>query len=222
MRQFLYLFYLLPISFFWQQEPRNFHAFDENKQLVFIDEFDKGNVNKWHEGEKGKLIKEDAYANFDSGRFFFRGYKNGFNAYPCVVQFDYKKNYEIEIKAKITTRKPEKHGGIIFWGREDYNLLTGNYLYFYANTKVSVSSVKENVKNGALTIRESYQSSKDSVAIDYNVYTIRRFSDSFYVFVNGVFMTSINHFDLEGGKIGLGGNTGARVSYDYIKMSYLP
>jgi hypothetical protein len=223
MKRVLFILLFLPIYCVAQLNPRDFHAFDTDKQLVFIDEFDKRNVNKWHDID-GEPIRVDKRKNFDSGAFHFNGFKKGFNAYGCIVPFDYKSNYEIEIRAKVKLhgRKPERYSGIMFWARPSYKSFAGNYLYINGNGEISIYTLTHEAIDKNDCQEPLLKTVSDFRADEYNTYTVRKYSKWYYVFVNGIYLMAYPHIDIDGQSIGLGGDKGARVSYDYIKMSYLP
>ena len=224
MKNVLFTLLFLPIYCVAQLNPKDFYAFDTSKHLVFIDEFDKGNINKWHY-KNGEPIEIDKWVNFESSAFNFRGYKKGFKAYGCSVPFDYKSNYEIEIKAKVkhAGRKPDIRSGIMYWARRSYKSLAANYLYFRKNGEVRIYALTQDAIDKETYLPEPLVKTASNFRADeYNTYTVRKYSKWYYVFVNGVYLMAYPHIDIDGQSIGLGGNTGARVSYDYIKMSYLP
>lgn len=213
--------FMLPLKSFAQDIGIKYYAIDSvDKELVFFDDFEKQKDN-WL-SSNGEPVEFSKRVFIESGVFNFKGYKKGYKAWACKVPFDYSRNFEIEFRAKVESKNSSIHNGIIFWSREHTENLVANYLYFGSTGYVEFQTADEvNSKN----TKSGYTTSAISVIGfqlgGYNTYTIRHYNGVYYIFVNNNFLVLKPYVSTNGSFIGIGGNKGSLVKYDYIKMYYL-
>ena len=113
------------------------------------------------------------------------------------------------------------NGGIIYWGRIE-GTLNGYNIYFYPNGRTFIFHSDINFKDSTNTKARKTITAKDPYNDDnFNRYTIRKYEDKYYVFINGLFYKKLNAVPLTGKVIGLGSSYNATTIFDDISISIL-
>lgn len=199
-----------------QNKPKDYYAFKGHKELIFLDDFDR-DAGIWGDSTDNAdefIIKR--------GEYIYKSDSFDYSAMPCIVDIDFRRNFEIEFKAKIISNNDNEHTGVVFWGRED-TLYNGHYFYFqdknkhhifYCNNSIEGISHPDVDKN--IYARGVFNTD------DLNLFTIRRYNKFYYIFINGIYSGKQKYIPLLGKRIGLGGSRNTTALFKYIKISYLP
>ncbi len=227
----------------------NYHYFtDSSKTLIYYDDFSELNpawgissieelikpneesdndlpkTRKEKRNQK-KIDKVDSYFTVKGGHFnYYWPIKDEVDIAPLIQEIDYDRNFEIEIRSKITGSAFNNYFGVLNWGRIGEASYAGQYLYYrpYSSSAIFHCGNKD-VKGSCDGKNYFFKPSKKSYnPTGFNSFTIRKVKSNYYVFVNGIFQTTAPFIPLEGKAIGLGAKGKTKLLVDYIRISYLP
>ncbi len=210
---------LLPLLAAAQKNPGRYAAYNAgDKKLVFADSF-VDNRNDWLPDE-GRCCK---WPYIENG-FYYRNDTVGFNGYPHAVAFDFTKNFQLDIVAKVTDARKQ---GVIYWGRDTsvyydstrsgWTGFKGSYIYFGKQDIMFKNCDDKYVRNPCHDMTADARRPSG-----FNKYTVRKVKERYYVFVNELFIRSFSYLPLTGRQLGLGGNENASVIYSKIELNELP
>lgn len=224
-----YLLTLLMISpaIIWAQKPKEYHAFDKTKELIFTEDF-LDDRNGWLEDYEceslsmsfkdvdstiisNSMLKIDAYSNR----------KGAFKAREILPDIDYSKNYEITFKVRLNGPKDKHNVGVLYWGR-DCATLTGYNLYFDTKGRARMFYSNLQFEDSIHPDVDKFMYLKSYYKKDFNTFTIRRYDDKYYIFANRLFLGKCRYVPLTGSIIGLGKTFNHSADFDYINIYYLP
>lgn len=203
------------------QNPKDYFAFpQEQKELVFIDEFDSDD-SSW--GAEDGVPSEDKDSCIIKDGYFYHNLVDTDNnrnlALPHNTDIDFTRNFEIIVRIKVV-QKEKKDYGIVFWGRDGLDLI-GHFLFIDHTGAATIYYCNQKSKEQPCGYKQKwiYPYTKKN---DFNIYTIRKYKDDYYIFVNGVYKKKSGYVPLTGKHIGLGSNENAEVFVDFLKIYYLP
>lgn len=217
----LFLAYLISNTCCAQVDPKIYYIFSESsKQVVFHDEFDN-NKNGWMEENEPPCTDSYAY-KIENGILYFHDNREGFHELSVDLDIDYSRNFEITFKLKVNGAKKDELYAHVHWGRDSATLFGveyGQMLYLhnysgYGQMGYAYTRDEHEAKNIYLPTT-FYRGG-------FNVYTVRKYNNWYYLFINAERIMRFKYLPLKVKKIALGGNTNAIVEYDYIKIAYLP
>lgn len=213
-----------------QHDPKNHNAFNGLKEIAFHDDFDDDR-NNWFVLNSSPTDTSDVEELNDDKTAIENGIfriattgmnNNHFDGYEITTDIDYNRNFDITIRAKVSKQNDDPGTGILYWGREintvnGYNLYIqqdGIFVLFYSNIKHKNFIEARTFKKKEINC--TYH--KD----DFNKYTIRKYLDRYYVFVNDVYQCRKKAVTINGTILGLGGAFNTDTQFDYITVTYLP
>lgn len=223
-----FLCWTICIITYAQDNPKDYNAFKGKKEVVFYDNFDDDR-NKWFEESyspaSSKLDKDSCEYYIKDG-VLFQHYTaeedRQFSACEILKNIDYNRNFELSFNAKISGHPKRLNTGIIYWGREQ-GTLNGYNMYFGQDKSIFIfysdTQLKDSVHNKA---SKRMHAKNIYYYNSFNMYTIRKYEDMYYVFINGAYYRKLIALPLTGKVIGLGSSFNATTVFDNISISYLP
>lgn len=214
-----------------QYTPKNYLEFDGKKELVFEDNFDTDKP-EWHMiPEEPNDTTDKCILNTDS-----LDYKNGivyvYNncdkevGNDAKIDIDYNRNFEIVLVAKLLYEEKKLDNiqqGCLAWNINDksgqYNKLffTGFYNVFHNHLGLDTLSNK-----CIGTFKALKRNKYGKVYNEYVRYTIRKYDDKYYVFVNGILRGTFPFVKHDGTNIGYGARANSKAEFDFLGVYYLP
>lgn len=209
-----------------QYNPKEYKIFDDLKTRVFHDDFDD-NKNNWFtcydstgaEIRHGKKYIKDGVLYINAVCDIDISYATC----PVATGVDFSRNFEIVFNAKMQRNKGGryKHYSAIEWGRkrngfDGYSILFNNWgngiiLYFSKQFDGGVHpDINKNIYSEVFN--------KDG----FNRYTIRKFGDRYYFFVNGILEKQWQNVPLHGDLVSLSGMPDYLCEFQFISIFYLP
>ncbi|MGJ8744775.1 caspase family protein [Polaribacter sp.] len=203
-RSLLFIFYS---TICFSQTSYSDYSYNDKKG-VLIDDFND-NRNKWPTWDNS-----NERISIENGAFYYES-KNGQPKLNCIaVPLNNSKNWEIELKLKYIAGEDNNANGLT-WGSD----------------KDKDDRLRFNFSgSGFYRVDKSYNKqwsdfvgwTKSSLVnkTDYNLLTVRKIGNKFYLFLNKTFITSFNYLSY-GNKIGIHCNSNTTIKADYLKVSYL-
>lgn len=195
---------------------------DSNRQVIYYTNFDKVDENNkdWEDPV------EDAEDSVFYGYIKHETLEITNNSYTNVtatgfhLPIDFTRDFEIVFRARLDENYTK--AALVFWGRDSLNeIYNGQYIYFYENSSYSMAyCVGYGAKPCDYKRTRLTYGSKNTRG-DFNIYTIRKIEDMYYVFVNGEFSHRYAYTPIKGEWIGFGTSYRTQANMDYIKVSYL-
>lgn len=213
---------LMSTSNLLAQDPKLLYIFAESeKELVFQDNFDDDR-NKWIEDENDSPDESDTIdVKIAGGVYYFHNNCKTRQEFCTDVSIDFRRNFEIEFKAKVNGERHDNLFGHVHWGRDSgfiFGERSGYMLDFNNYQKGTMSYAMSENKGKVQTVYVPSNFAKGG----YNKYIIRKYEDKYYLYINGYRVGRYKYMTISGGKLCLGAGAGAIVEVDYIALKYLP
>lgn len=212
------------------QNPKDFHAFDNQKHLVLEDNFDN-DERKWLEDSDDCetpiiqcfIVHDSSY--IADGHLVINSaskQKNGFQSFSINTDVDFNKNFEIVFSAKISGAISSRNEALLYWGGGCNQINGHNFSFtnnrdfdiFYTNKQFE-RHIHPDVNKSLFCKKEVYKPN------DYNSYTVRRFNKYYYMFLNGRYIGRCKYIPLPGRLIGFRKRSNNPGEFDFIKIYYL-
>lgn len=207
-----------------------------DKEVVFIDEFNKEErgwlLDVFCEEKSNNTNPRAGVISYNNGKLHYKKVDNfTYSKYVHQVAIDYTKNFEIEVSVLFPDEhiwiRPEKdsleyNGSLIGIGTDIVNKTKGFYCEFNEYGYSYFWQCNGTPNHSTCTKKNYWKYKKPYNEHGYNLYTIRKIDDYYYFFRNGVFIKKKKYESLTGNYIALGGLYVNNVSYDYVKVAYLP
>ncbi len=187
-----------------------------DREPIYHDEF-----NAMNDNNKDWINNDDEFfvINIDKGCLIIMNNGTSATASDYTLKFDYLRNFELEISAKIESPKRRERNGILFWGRDStISKPNGQFFYFVRGKHILFNEIGSEAENYRLPEPEVTINDKK----DFNIYTIRKVNNNYYLFINHILYSKYPYIPLKGQRIGLGASAnGSKAYYDYIHIDYL-
>lgn len=213
----LILLYYLPIICCAQYNGRKYHDFDKVKQVAYVHNFIE------HLGAFGNTgsCKPESNCIVDNVLYLYNKCSEEV-FYTIDIPVLYKGNFEIVVEAKV--RSGSDYGllrdGFISWA-VDKETNTNNTFTFTGDLNYSFHTHFGNVDT-CYGVRKNY---KKKHIYWYNMfarYTIRKYEDKYYFFINGGLIGTAPYVELSGKLFEVGALYDAYTSFKSITVCYLP
>lgn len=202
--RFFIILLLLPFPIWAQPDPKLYHTYQiTNKTSLYAENFD--------DNSSGWLDSADIYGTISNGVLAIPNIDSA--SYIIEKSIDFEKDFEIEIVAKIEGKKPNKIYGRFAWGNECY--VFGGYLTFSKNY-VRLFNCQYGDCDHSRSKPLINQNKND-----FNLYTIRKVGNTYYVFVNKKIIITHPYQKPKGTNLMITGDGNAKLVFDRITISYL-
>ncbi len=139
------------------------------------------------------------------------------------IDVDYNRNFEIILVAKVVFNIDDFQysEGYLNWNINDssgqYNafFFTGFYNSFHNHLGLDTTA------DECIGTRKRLKKTK-SLFNEFVRYTIRKYDDKYYIFVNGVLKGTFPYINFNGTNIALGARARSVVEFDHVSVYYLP
>lgn len=210
-----------------QSNPKNYFDFKDTKKLVFADDFDTDR-EEWHilENDRSDTIykcdeKVDSIDKISGVLHCSNSCKRG-DGRIAKIDIDYNKNFEIILVAKVVFNENDIQysEGYLNWNINDssnqYNafFFTGFYNSFHDHYGFDTTA------DECIGARKHLKKSKN-IFNEFARYTIRKYDDKYFVFVNGVLKGTFPFIKFNGSNIALGARANSKVEFDHVSIYYL-
>lgn len=130
------------------------------------------------------------------------------------ISFDGTKNFEIETRIKFVSGDVEKFSGL-FWGE----LIFGDK-YFFGFSSMGKYKIDKEVGLQTTTILEPVESAIVNSTAE-NSFTIRKYGDKYYFFLNKNLIYTMDYEDLPGQYIGFTVAEKSMIQINYLRLWYI-
>lgn len=206
------------------QNPRDYQAFSNTKQLIVSDNFAVA-PDSWDCSMSKYGISCDScissYYNLQDSSFVIQSKCDSDFLYYKDFDLNYSRNFEIVLIAKVGSDTDRYiRNGFLCWSWDNkeavHNMFSfSGYRRYLFHT--------HNLTNGLkINTHKHYKDRKTYSYTHYVRYTIRKYDDKFYFFVNGWFIGKGKVRELPGIYLGVGVRKQATASYKHISIYYLP
>lgn len=178
-----------------------------SKVRIFMDNFDS-NKYFWI-----KNTSPETHQILDGYFFFSNDY-----GFPYTdgkpISFDGTKNFEIETRIKFVSGDVEKYSGI-FWGE----LIFGDK-YFFGFSSMGNYKIEKEIGFQTNTIVDPVKSSIINNTAE-NTFTVRKYNDKYYFFLNKNLVHTMDYEDLPGQYIGFTVAEKSMVQINFLRLWYI-
>ena len=190
--------------------PLEYHSISsEEKTAIFYDDFND-NRNKWglgHEPRDWSEVIED-------GRLLFQSYDDDAKEDLIKVEFDHKRDFEIETYIRFAKGDSMKFFGLQWGKSSDFNnqydfLISGNGLFTIDKFSGEFYDYIPPTPSGLI---------KKTL---YNKLTIRKINNNYYFFINEELVHSMPFREFFGDFIGFQVSNNSSIYIDYLRISEL-
>ncbi|MEN7548344.1 caspase family protein [Rapidithrix thailandica] len=205
-----YLSMLLTISYAFVHAQSNYQDFTaQDKTPVFQDEF-LNNNKEWSTGQSG-----ERFGKVTHGYYEWKSVIERSGLSWQTVELNTHRDFEIEARVMIASSDNMYDFNGLFWGRDE----KGDAFTLGFNKNGEKRSAR--YKNGKYESLIPWEASKAILPDSYNKLTVRKWKDTYYLFINEELLKTFPFEPFYGEKMGLmvSGNTELRA--DYFRVSYL-
>ncbi len=212
-----------------QYHPKDYFEFKDKKELVFFDDFNSDKT-EWH------MLPEDSDdttnvctintdgINYGNGIYYVYNNCKEEVGIEAAIEVDYTRNFEIILVAKVLYDDNDDtsvHNGYLEWNSNEqtgkFNILFFSGFFNEFHTHLSFDSTKNNCEGLRKRLKPARNTYNQFVR-----YTIRKYGDKYYVFVNGMLKGVFPYTKLNGSNIALGARMDSKVEFDHLSIYYLP
>jgi len=139
-----------------------------DREPIYRDEFNDTSKNN-----KEWLNTNDTYflINISNGCLVITNNGTDYTASDYTLKFEYLRDFELEISAKVESPKRRDRSGILFWGRDSsISKYNGQFLYFSHGKHILFNQTGAETENYRLPLPDFTFNDKK----DFNIYTIRK------------------------------------------------
>ena len=197
-----------------QYNPRKYHDFDDVKTMAYnkdLNQYTTIELNTRDDCAKGNIIGGILHIRNDCDEAIYT---------TMDMPVLYKGNFEIVVVVKIFCGETHDllRDGYISWAVEGSSY-TYNTFAFTNDKYYGFHS-----RNGKTGVCSNKLYSKRDVYYynDFARYTIRKYGDKYYFFINGRLIGTAPYLETDGKLFELGASAKAYTEYKYIAMYYLP
>lgn len=208
-----------------QSNPKNYFDFKDSKKLVFADDFDwmkpgwQLYADNEDETESECVINKDS-VNCRDGILHVYNHCNEDILLDRVVDMDWNSNYEIVVVAKLHVDEGNDSSisqGSLKWNNEVINVkfdvlfFSGYFNEFHTHSGFDLA------KNNCIGLRKRLKFARNTYN-EFVRYTIRKYDDKYYIFVNGLLRGTFPCANFDGTYLSIGARKHSRVEFDHISV----
>lgn len=212
-----------------QSNPKDYFSFKDSKKLIFADDFDSMK-DGWelyadNEDETGNecVINKDS-VGYTNGIFHIYNHCREDIVMERVIDMDWKGNYEIIVVAKAYVDEGNDSTlgqGLIKWNEEVINTKFSAFFFSGYFNEFHTHSGYDSLKGRCIGLRKHIKFARNTYQ-EFVRYTIRKYNDKYYIFVNGLLRGTYPCVNFNGNSLSIGARRYARIEFDHISVYSLP